>query len=76
MDYCDVVHGQLENDSFINKIVQIRYNAALAIKGAIKCTSRSKLYKELGLESLKSRRRRRPLFALQKIISNAFLTYL
>ena len=30
-----------------------QYNAALAITGAIKGTSREKLYQELGLESLK-----------------------
>ena len=33
-----------------------QYNAALAITGAIKGTSWEKLYKELGLESLKLRR--------------------
>ena len=31
----------------------IQYNAALAITGAIRGTSREKLYQELGLDSLK-----------------------
>ena len=34
----------------------MQYNAALAITGAIRGTSRTKLYSELGLESLKFRR--------------------
>ena len=37
------------------QIERIQYNAALAITGAIKGTSYTKLYKELGLESLKFR---------------------
>ena len=38
------------------KIERIQYNATLAITGAIKGTSQSKLYCELGFESLKFRR--------------------
>ena len=34
-----------------SKLQNVQYNAALTITGAIKGTSRSKLYKELGLES-------------------------
>ena len=34
----------------------MQYNAALAITGAIRGTSREKLYQELGLESLQKRR--------------------
>ena len=34
----------------------IQSNAALAITGAITCTSREKLYQELRLESLRKRR--------------------
>ena len=45
-------------------------NVALAITGAIKCTSSGKCYKELGFESLVSRRRLRGLCVLHKIISN------
>lgn len=39
-------------------------------------SSRSKLYTELGLESLQSRRRLRCLCVLHKIVSNALPTYL
>ena len=48
----------------------------MAITGAIKGTSRLKLYKELGLESLKSRMTFRHLCAFRKIVSNRLPTYL
>ena len=41
---------------FHQKIESIQYNSAIAITGTIRCTSSKKLYHELGLESLKSRR--------------------
>ena len=49
LDYCDVIYDQPNNESFCTKIEHIQYNAALAITGAIKGTSHTKLYKELGL---------------------------
>ena len=58
-----------------SKLEQVQYNAALAITGAIKCTSCSKFYNELGLASLESRRRLRPLCFLHKIISNGSTKY-
>lgn len=41
---------------FCEKLESTQYNAALAITGAITGTSREKLYRELGLESLQKRR--------------------
>ena len=76
MDYCDVVYDQHENGSVINKLEQVQYNATLAITGAIKCTSRSKLYKELGLESLETKRRLTHLCVRHNLISNGFPAYL
>ena len=76
LDYGDIVHDRPNNESFITKLEQGQYNAALAITRAIKCTSRSKLYNELGLESLESRRRLRHLCFLHKIISNGLPAYL
>ena len=55
LDYGDIIYHQPNNESTNRKLENVQYNAALAITGAIKGTSRSKLYKELGLESLKSR---------------------
>ena len=46
----------LKMNHFCEKIELVQYKAALAITGAIQSTSRDKIYQELGLESLKSRR--------------------
>ena len=56
VDYGDIIYNQPQNESFCEKIESVQYRAALAITGAIQGTSRDKLYHELGLESLKSRR--------------------
>ena len=61
LDYGDIVCNQPTNDSLCKKLESVQYNAALAITGAIKGTSRVKLYKELGLDSLKLRRKLRHL---------------
>ena len=49
LDYCDIIYDQPNNESFCIKIEHIQHNAALALTGAIKGTSQTKLYKELGL---------------------------
>ena len=51
-------------------------NAALAITGAIRVTSKEKLYNELGLESLQNRRWYRKLSFLYKVIANQSPSYL
>ena len=65
-----VKHSQSSQNSKFSEI------AALAITGAIKYTSHGKLYNELGLESLESRRRIRHLCFLHKIISDGLPAYL
>ena len=52
------------------------YNAALAITGAIRSTSRAKLYQELGLESLQERRWYRKLCYFLKIFKGKSPEYL
>ena len=52
LDYGDIVYDQPSNDAFSNKLETIQYDAALANTGAIKGTSRDKLYQELGLKYL------------------------
>ena len=52
MDYGDVVYDQFSNDAFSMKLELAQYNAALAIKGAIRGTS----HKKVGLEYLQQRR--------------------
>ena len=51
-----VIYDQAYNPAFHIKLESIQYNAWLAITGAIRGTSVEKIYQELGLESLKSRR--------------------
>lgn len=47
-----MVYDHLNSQSFAIKIKDIQYNAVLAIRNASKGTSRAKLYKQLGCESL------------------------
>ena len=49
-DYGDIIYDKAFIGSFQKKLETIQYNAALAITGAIKGTSREKVYSELGLE--------------------------
>ena len=68
LEYGDVIYDQPYNEYFINKLESIQYNAALAITGAIRGTSKEKLYKEIGLEYLSSRRWFRRLCLIYKIL--------
>ena len=53
LGYGDVIYDESYNTAFHQKMESIEYNAALAITGAIRGSSREKLYQELlGLESL------------------------
>ena len=67
LDYGDIIYDQPNNKSFCNKIERVQYNAALAITGAIRGTSQTKLYHELGLELFKFRRWMRRLCMFYKI---------
>ena len=57
-------------------IESVQYNAALAITGAIRGSSREKLYQELGFESLRDRRWYRKLYFYYKIRHNDCPLYL
>ena len=52
----DTIYDKTFNDFFKGKLEKFPYSAALIITGAIKDTSRERLYKELGIESLCERR--------------------
>ena len=56
LDYGDDIYDHAFNESFQNKLESVQYNAELEIIEVIRGSSREKLYEELGLESLKSRR--------------------
>ena len=49
LDYGDMIFDQSFNMLFQQKVERIQYNAALAITGAIRGSSKEKLYQELGL---------------------------
>ena len=51
-DYGDIIYDQSFNNSFQNKIESIEYNECLAITGAVRGTSKERLYKELAIASL------------------------
>ena len=68
--YGDIIYDQQQNEVFYEKLESVQYKAALAITGVIQGTSRDNLYQELGLESLKSRRRYKSLSYMFKIMKN------
>ena len=52
LDYGDIIYDEGYNETFHQKLEFIQYNTCLALSGAIRGSSREKLYHELGLESL------------------------
>ena len=61
LDYGDILYNQAHDGSFHQKLDSLQYNASLAITGAIRGSSREKLYQELGFESLQQRSWQRKL---------------
>ena len=76
LDYGDIIYDQAYNLSFHQKLESIQYNAALALTGAIRGSSRKMLYQELGLESLQLRRWYRKLCCFYKIYNKQAAGYL
>lgn len=56
IDYGDISYYQPQNESFCEKLESVQCKAALVITGALQGTSHGKIYQEVGLVSLKSRR--------------------
>ena len=56
LDYVDVLYDQAFNNSFKEKLESFQCNACLALTGAIRGTSKEKIYQKLGLESLRDLR--------------------
>ena len=63
LDYGDVIYDETYNKTFHQKLESIRYNACLALSGAIRGSSRE----ELGLESLQLWRWYRKLSLFYKV---------
>ena len=86
LDYCDIIYhipSHLNQaplgvtlNSLMEKIERIQYQAALAISGAWRGSSRSKIYEELGWESLSDRRMGRRILQIHKILNNKTPSYL
>ena len=76
LDYDDIIYDQVYNASFHQKLELLQYNACLAITGAIRGTSREKLYEELGLDSLKLRSWFRKLSCSYKLFNSEHPYYL
>ena len=55
LDYGDILLDQTYNSSFHEKLESIQYSACLALTGAIRGSSKEKIYQELGFESLRVR---------------------
>ena len=84
LDYCDIIyhipsaHTQfgVTLTDLMEKAEIIQYQAALAVTGAWQGSSRSKLYEELGWDSLSERRWRRRIQQIHKIVNNNTPSYL
>ena len=75
-DYGDILYDQAYNMSFQQKLESIQYNACLAITGAIRRTSKEKLYQDIALESLQLRRWYRKLGMFYNIFKSKSLQHL
>ena len=76
LHYGDIIYDQAHNVSFHQKLDSLQYNACLAITGAMRGSSREKLYQELDLDSLQQRRWYRKLCSFYKIFKNERSRYL
>ena len=70
LDYADIIYDQPNNLDLYNKIETCQYNAALPITGAIRGSSKERLYQELGFKYLSPRRWLRKLLTFYKIVRN------
>ena len=76
LDYEDIIYDRAYNTSFHQNIESIEFNAALVITGAVRGTSRDKLYQESPSESLQHRCCYRKFCCLFKVINNQSPRYL
>ena len=75
-DYGDIIYDQTHAASFHQNIEPVQYNSALAITGAMRGTSKDKLYQELGLETIEKREWYMKLCCFFKIFRNQSPKYL
>ena len=70
LDYTDIICDQAFRDSFHKKMESVQNDAALAITGIFRGTSKEKLYQEQSFESLKFKRWFPKLSLFCKLIKN------
>ena len=79
LDYCDIIYhipskhnqfGEIIN-TLMERVEKIQYQAALAITGAWQGSNRSKLYDDLGWDTLSDRRWCRRVLKIHNIVTNA-----
>ena len=80
LDYCDIIYHipshqyqqplGVSLNSLMEKVERIQYQTALAITGTWSGSSRSKIYVELGWESLSDRRTGRRVLKIHKNFNN------
>ena len=76
LDHGAIIYDEAYNKTFHKKLESIQYNAYLALSGAIRGSSRQKLYHELGWESLQCQRWYRKLCLFYKIFKENKPVYL
>ena len=86
LDYCHIIYHippvlnqppiGLSLNALMEKVERIQYQAALAITGTWQGSSRTKLYEELGWETLSDRRTSRRILQIHKIIDRKTPVYL
>ena len=86
LDYCDIIYHeppQLNQPplgktltSLMAMAERVQYQAALAVTGAWQYSNRSKLYEELGWETLSDRRMSKRILQIHKISNNKTPSYL
>ena len=86
LDYCDIIYhipplnspstSGITLSSLMEKVERTQYQAALAITGSWQGSIWTKLYEELGWESLSDRRWSRRILQIHKIRNNITPVYL
>ena len=86
LDYCDFIYHippiirnsplEISLNFLMESIEKVQYMSALVVTGAWRGSNRSKLYEEIGWETLSDRRMYRRLLQLCKITNNMTPDYL
>ena len=75
LDYGDILYDKPNNEYFQIKLAKVQYRACLSITGAIRGTSRTKPYDELGLHALIKRFWCNKIIFFDKIVNGLLPVY-